>query len=169
MYSAAVVIASDRAASGIRPDACLPVFRELLESSRLHLEMERIVSDDPSELRACLRGLLEQSVDIIFTCGGTGCGPRDNTPEVIAELLDKATPGVDEAIRRFSASKSLFAMYSRGVSGISGSTLIISLPGSPKAVGEILGFLLPTIHHPLKLIHREIADCNEEVRSAKLR
>ncbi len=106
-----------------------------------------------------MAGLLAKDLDLLLTSGGTGCGPRDNTPEVTRQFIKRPTPGIDEAIRRFSTDKSPNALYSRAVSGIGGNTLIINLPGSPTAVKEILQFLLPTISHPLDLLRGRLTDC----------
>jgi len=162
-FRVGVLIASDRASSGEREDKCLPVFRSLLTNAGFQISKTDVCSDDPREIRAALALMLESEPDLVFTSGGTGCGPRDNTPDVVEKLLDKRTPGVDEAIRRFSQKKSKYAIYSRGISGLAGKTFIVSLPGSPKAVTEILEFLLPTIEHPLKLIADQIVDCASEI------
>jgi len=162
-FSVSVLIASDRASSGEREDKCLPIFRSLLTKAGFQISKTAVCSDAPQEIRAALALMLENEPDLIFTSGGTGCGPRDDTPDVVEKLLDKRTPGVDEAIRRFSQKKSKYAIYSRGISGLAGKTFLVSLPGSPKAVAEILEFLLPTIVHPLKLISDQIVDCASEI------
>lgn len=160
-YSVAIIIVSDRAASGEREDQCLPVFYSILPPATFEITQTRIISDDPDQIRAALKELLDQKPRLLFTSGGTGCGVRDNTPEITAELLTKPTPGVDEAIRSFSREKARFAMYSRAVSGLAGDTFVVNLPGSPGAVAEILQFLLPTIEHPLKLVAGQIKDCKD--------
>ena len=160
-YRVGIIIMSDRAASGEREDLVLPVFRELLPSDFIIGE-ERIISDDPSEIKRTLGLMIDREINLIFTSGGTGCSARDNTPEVTRELIDKPTPGLDEAIRVFSTSKSKHAIFSRAVSGIANRSFIVNLPGSPLAVREILEFILPLIRHPLKLIGGEIKDCQAE-------
>ena len=162
-FRVSVLIASDRASSGERDDECLPVFRSLLTEAGFLISKTAVCSDDPGEIQAALASMIEDNPDLVFISGGTGCGPRDNTPDVVEKFLNKRTPGVDEAIRRFSREKSRYAIYSRGISGLAGKTFLISLPGSPKAVAEILEFLLPTIEHPLKLIANQIADCASEI------
>lgn len=164
-YSVAVIIVSDRAATGVRKDKCLPVFEEQLSRHGLTLQESFIVSDDSDQILAALNQCIDAPYDLILTAGGTGCAPRDNTPEVTSRILDKPTPGVDEAIRRFSESKSPHAIFSRAVSGVAGKSYIVNLPGSPKAVGEILEFLLPRLKHPLGLISRSIIDCATEDNS----
>jgi molybdopterin adenylyltransferase len=162
-FIVSVLIASDRASSGEREDECLPVFRSLLTEAGFQISKTDVCSDDSREIQEALALIIEEEPDLVFISGGTGCGPRDNTPDVVEKLLDKRTPGVDEAIRRFSQKKSKYAIYSRSVSGLAGKTFLVSLPGSPKAVTEILEFLLPTIEHPLKLIANQIADCASEM------
>ncbi len=162
-YSVAIIIISDRASSGEREDGCIPVFCAALDNTLFEVTRTDIVSDTPEEITQALQVCIDNRIQLVLTSGGTGCAARDNTPEVTARLLERPTPGVDEALRRFSATKAKYAMYSRGVSGIAGSTFIINLPGSPKAVRESLEFLLPTIEHPLKLLASEINDCAKEV------
>ena len=159
-YQVGIIILSDRASSGEREDGCLPVFRELLNPPVFTISETIIASDDPIMIRQSLETFIAKQYALIITSGGTGCGPRDNTPEVTSALIDKPTPGVDEAIRRFSETKSKFAIYSRALSGMAGKSFILSLPGSPRAVREILEYLLPTITHPLKLAAAEVNDCD---------
>ena len=162
-YNTAILIISDRAASGEREDLCIPTFTDVLQNTPFTITYTAVVSDTPSEIETALKSALASSVKLILTSGGTGCAPRDNTPEVTMRIIERPTPGIDEALRRFSAGKAKFAMYSRGVSGIAGSTLIINLPGSPKAVRELVDFLLPTLEHPLKLLANQVNDCADEV------
>lgn len=164
IYRVAAVVISDRASRDEKADGCLPVFAQCLGKTNLRLEESRIVSDDSDEIRAVLKDLIRLDFHLVFTAGGTGCGPRDNTPEATRSFIEKYTTGIDEAIRSFSMKHSPYAIFSRGVSGYAGKTLIINLPGSPKAVGEILEFLLPIIEHPLKLSTGEIRDCRQEAR-----
>ncbi|RME19417.1 MAG: MogA/MoaB family molybdenum cofactor biosynthesis protein [Candidatus Zixiibacteriota bacterium] len=163
MYKVGVIVISDRAARGERRDACLPAFQEALSGSEFEIVDNTIVDDNPENVRLALTQFINTGLQLVFTSGGTGFAPRDNTPEVTREIIEKPAPGIDEAIRTFSRSKSPYAIYSRGVSGIAGQTLIINLPGSPRAVKEIVTFLLPTLHHPLKLIAGRLADCREDI------
>lgn len=158
-YRLAILIISDRAARGEREDRCLDQAQTILNNTQFKIVEDALCSDEPSEIRTALHSLLRSKPDLLFTCGGTGCAPRDNTPEVSAELIDTAVPGIAEAIRRFSADVNPNAIYSRAVSGFSGNTLIINLPGSPQAVAEILTFLLPSLEHPLQLRADKLADC----------
>lgn len=161
-YSVGIIIVSDRVFSGERQDNCLDVFKKYLDD-RFTLSESLIVNDDPEMIADALRKFISKKYNLIFTSGGTGCSKRDNTPEVTKSIIDKFTPGVDEAIRHFSKTKSPFAIYSRAVSGITNKSFIINLPGSPNAVKEIMEFLLETIEHPLKLITDQIEDCQKEL------
>lgn len=159
---AGIIIISDRAAEGSRPDRTLPIFARAFNDTDFILERKSIVSDDPEEIERALYALQADNLDIIFTSGGTGFSPRDNTPEVTRLFVERLTPGLDEAIRSYSQKKSPYAIYSRAVSGIRGRTLVINLPGSPDAVQQILEFLLPTLEHPLRLLKGEIKECHPE-------
>jgi molybdenum cofactor synthesis domain-containing protein len=161
-FEVGIIIISDRASTGEREDQCIPVFKSLLDSDRFEIAETAIVSDDPADIKTALEKMIANGRHLIFTSGGTGCGPRDNTPEVTRQLLEKPTPGLDEAIRTYSATKSRNAYFSRACSGVVGNSFIVNVPGSPKAVGEILEFIDPIIEHPLKLIARQIKDCTEE-------
>jgi len=161
-YSVGIIIISDRASRGEREDGCLPVFKETLDN-RFEISESAIISDDPKNINTALQDFISKGYSLIFTSGGTGCAPRDNTPEVTKKIIERFTPGVDEAIRTFSTTKSAYAIYSRAVSGIAKNSFIVNLPGSPKAVKEIVAFLLPTIEHPLRLVANLVKDCQKEL------
>jgi molybdenum cofactor synthesis domain-containing protein len=163
-YSVAVIIISDRASAGDREDLCLPEFISAFKDTDFNLIDSAVIPDNVDKIESKLRQYISESVDLIFTSGGTGCAPRDITPDATKSLLDKPTPGLDEAIRSFSLQKSPYAMFSRGVSGIAGKSLIVNLPGSPKAVSEILAYILPVIAHPLDLMAGRVKDCQEALR-----
>ncbi|HEX6125894.1 MAG TPA: MogA/MoaB family molybdenum cofactor biosynthesis protein [Pyrinomonadaceae bacterium] len=112
-----------------------------------------IVSDDLMQLRETIFALTERDdVDLLITTGGTGFGPRDNTPEATRSVIDREAPGIAEAMRRETAGKTPLAMLSRGIAGIRNKTLIINLPGSPKAVKECFEVLRPVLRHALAQI-----------------
>lgn len=161
-YTVGIIIISDRASKGEREDGCIPVFQKTLDD-RFQISETIIVSDDPEKIQTSLLDFISKKYNLIFTSGGTGCAPRDNTPEVTKNIIERFTPGVDEAIRIFSTTKSPYAIYSRALSGISKNSFIVNLPGSPKAVKEIVEFLLPTIEHPLRLIANLVKDCQKEL------
>lgn len=126
---------------------------QLLSLAGAEVVEKLIVSDDLEGLRNTLYALTERrDIDVIFTSGGTGFGPRDNTPEATRGVIEREAPGLAEAMRRETATKTPMAMLSRGVCGIRRNTLIINLPGSPKGVEECFEVIRPVLGHAIKLI-----------------
>ena len=147
---AAVVTASDSRTltddvSGLR-------LTELLNSSGALVIEHIVVSDDLEDLRQTLHSLTErEDIDLILTTGGTGLGPRDNTPEATRTVIDREVPGIPEAMRRETAVKSGTSMLSRGIAGTRNRTLIINLPGSPKGVEECFAVIVPVLQHAVQI------------------
>jgi molybdopterin adenylyltransferase len=128
----------------------------LLEAVGAEITERLIVTDDLSSLRETLYSLAErEDVDLILTTGGTGFGPRDTTPEATRAVIEREAPGLAEAMRRETASKTPMSMLSRAVCGIRGPTLILNFPGSPKAVEECFEVIRPVLSHALQLISGE--------------
>ena len=152
--------ASDKGSKGEREDKSGPAIRELIEPAGYHVRSERILADDEESLyQELVRLADEEQVDVIFTTGGTGLSPRDNTPEATLRAATKNVPGIAEAIRAYSLKITPRAMLSRAVSVMRGKTLIINLPGSPKAVKESLEYILPTLEHGLEIMRGEAGEC----------
>ncbi|HTX59744.1 MAG TPA: MogA/MoaB family molybdenum cofactor biosynthesis protein [Verrucomicrobiae bacterium] len=157
-FPAALIVLSDRAASGERADACIPLMRERLGAA-FEIVRELVLPDDPSALQAELIDLCDAgTVALILTSGGTGLSPRDRTPQATSAILDYDVPGIAEAIRAHSIALVRSAMLSRAVAGVRHRTLIVNLPGSPKAVGESLDVLLPVLPHALELLADRVLD-----------
>lgn len=157
-YRTAIVVLSDRASAGIRADACIPAIREILGTA-FQIDREAVLPDEPAALQAELIDLCDRDrVALVLTSGGTGLAPRDRTPQATAAILDYEVPGIPEAMRAASGRTVTTAMLSRAVAGVRGRTLIVNLPGSPKAVRETLGIVLPAIPHALDLLGEAILD-----------
>ncbi|MDA8059443.1 MAG: MogA/MoaB family molybdenum cofactor biosynthesis protein [Nitrospiraceae bacterium] len=149
-----VLTLSDRSYAGIRPDQSGPLAVKILKEAFAGSAIETAIL--PDDRKAIREKLLESSAngysDLIITTGGTGLAPRDVTPEATRDVLEREIPGISEAARAAGLAKTPHAMLSRGVCGTRGKTLIINLPGSPKAVAEYLSLLTPVIRHVLDLL-----------------
>lgn len=157
----AVVTLSDRAASGTRADESGALAASILESAIGGTLVSRdVMADDAAALQARLIELCDELVcDLVVTTGGTGLAPRDVTPEATLAVIDREVPGIAEAIRAGGLRKTPHAMLSRGVCGQRGSTLIVNLSGSPRAVREQLEILLPVLPHVLTTASGVSQDC----------
>ena len=150
---AAVLTVSDRSSRGEREDRSGRVIEELLQSIGAEIKEYRIVPDEQDTIAQVLRDFSDNAqVDLIVTTGGTGLARRDVTPEATLEIIDKRIPGFEEAMRAESIKVTPHGMLSRAVSGLRGRTLIINLPGSPKAVRETLSVILPALPHAVELV-----------------
>lgn len=153
---AAVLVVSDSAATGLKADETGPLIVERLSENGLQVLNCRIVSDEPDEIQeALLTYADEEKADLVITTGGTGLGPRDNTPEATRAILHREAPGLTETLRRYGQERTPYAMLSRGLAGTRGTTLIINLPGSKNAVRESLDALFPAVLHAFKMMRGE--------------
>ncbi len=153
MYRIAILTVSDRASSREYSDRSGPLIEEII-ASRTPWQVDRyvVVPDDFYLIVELLTMWAEEEIELILTTGGTGFAPRDITPEATLSVLQRQAPGIAEALRAESLKVTQHAMLSRGVAGIRGKTLIINLPGNPKAVRENLAVLLPILPHALELL-----------------
>ena len=150
--AAAVLTLSDLGAAGLREDTSGPAIRERLAQLGITVSEHAIQSDDADAIAERLREWIAQGLDLIVTTGGTGFGPRDNTPEATQRVIEREAPGLAELMRAEGLRKTPMAALSRGICGIAGRTLIVNLPGSERAVRENLDALAPVLPHALQLI-----------------
>lgn len=163
MFNAAVLTVSDRCFRGERPDSAGPLVAELLKDAGYQVVQTAIVPDEQPRIEQILREIAGAgSVQLLLTTGGTGFSPRDVTPEATLAVCTRLTPGIPEAMRRASMGVTNRAMLSRAQAGIRHGTLIVNLPGYPKAARENLEAVLPALAHGLEMLSGRPADCAAE-------
>lgn len=157
---AAIITASDRSHAGLREDLSGPRAAALLKAHYYEVAAYEICPDDQALLAEKMIFYADVlKVDLILTTGGTGFAPRDVTPEATRQVVERLAEGIPEAMRQYSLKLTSRAMLSRGVAGIRGGTLIVNLPGSPKAVEECLEYILEPLSHGLELLKGQGGDC----------
>lgn len=156
-YTVAIITVSDRGSKGERVDESGKVIEELVKSWAKIVSYS-IVPDEKEEIKRAILSQIDK-VDLIFTNGGTGLHPRDVTPDATLEVIDKEVPGIAEAIRFEGFKKTKKSILSRAVAGIKGKTLVINLPGSPKAVRESLEVILDALPHAIDKIKGDPSEC----------
>ena len=158
MITVAVLTLSDKGSKGEREDSSGPLIQDMLKSINAEVRFYDILPDEKELIK---KKLIEYSekVDLILTTGGTGLSPRDVTPEATLDIIDKQVPGIAEAMRSEGLKKTSRAMLSRAVAGVRGTSLIINLPGSPKAVKENLHVILEVIPHAIEKIKGDLSEC----------
>ena len=159
-FRAAIITLSDSGAKGEREDKSGPVIENILIKNGYDVVETVLIGDEKEVLEKQFIRLADmRQVDLILTTGGTGFSPRDTTPEGTLAVADRLAPGIAEAMRAYSMKITNRAMLSRGVSVIRGKTLIINLPGSPKAVKESLDCILDTLPHGLEVLRGNVSNC----------
>lgn len=159
-FKAAVITVSDKGARGERVDESGPAAKEMLEEAGYEVVETLIIPDEPEELKTELIRLADEvRADLVVTSGGTGFSVRDQTPEATLAVADRLAPGIAEAIRYQSMAVTNRAMLSRGVSVIRRQTVIVNLPGSPKAVRESLGYILDSLDHGIRILRGSASEC----------
>lgn len=159
-HTAGILTISDKGAAGEREDKSGAAIREILEDSGYSIERYAIVADEKDAIATELIKMAdEMEINLVITTGGTGFSPRDITPEATRDVIERETPGISEAIRMNSIAVTPKGMLSRGTSGIRKRTLIINLPGSPKAVRESLEYIISPLEHGLEILLMESTEC----------
>ena len=162
MIKAAVLTISDKGSRGEREDKSGEVIKEKLRLIKAEVVTYEIVPDERDIISEKLRSFAE-SANLILTTGGTGVSPRDVTPEATRDVIERELPGFSEAMRAESFRVTPRSIGSRAVSGMYKDTLIINLPGSPKAVSECLGVILDAIPHVIEVAKGKVSDCGKDV------
>lgn len=162
MYKVGIITSSDKGSAGLREDLGGPTIREIIENYPQDFTVEKtvILPDEQDQLAAEMIQMADQDqIDLIITTGGTGFSKRDVTPEATLSVVERRTPGIPEAMRSISLAITMRAMLSRAEAGIRGDSLIINLPGSPKAIREVLDPILPSVRHGLDILQGRDAEC----------
>lgn len=160
MFKVGIITASDKGAIGEREDLSGQIIKKIVELKGYKAEKTIILPDEEEAIKKEMIYMADElKVNLILTTGGTGFSKRDVTPEATQKVCDRMANGIAEAIRYYSLSITPRAMLSRAVSGIRGDTLIVNLPGSPKAVEESLSYAIDSIHHGLEILTGQTGEC----------
>jgi len=160
MFSAGILTISDKGSRGEREDLSGPEIRRIIAALPATVEASEVIPDEEEMIVEKLLDYADRKeFDLILTTGGTGLSPRDVTPEATRKVLDKEVPGIAEAMRAEGMKITPMAMLSRAAAGIRRRSLIVNLPGSPQAVRENLGVILPVLKHALEKIQGDPSDC----------
>ena len=157
---AAIITSSDSGYAGKREDVSGPVIAEMVREAGYEVVWQKVLPDDQAMLEEAMKEICDEGkADLLLTTGGTGFSPRDVMPEATLAVAERMVPGIPEAMRAYSMTITPRAMLSRAAACIRKSTLIINLPGSPKAVKESLGYILPSLQHGLEILTGEATNC----------
>ena len=160
MFRVAIICMSDKGSKGEREDISTKVIEEIVIKNGYEVVKKILIPDEYEEIQKNLIEICDNNqADLIITTGGTGFAKRDITPEATESVIERKVPGISEAIRNYSMTITKRAMLSRGVSGIRKETLIINLPGSPKAVRESLEYIIPELWHGFEILTGKAFDC----------
>ena len=163
MYRVGIITASDKGSRGERIDESGAKIKEIVADFGYEVVYYKVLPDDKDIISDEMKKLCDENlVDLILTTGGTGFSKRDNTPEATLEIGEKLVPGISEAIRSYSMQFTKKAMLSRGVSVIRKETLIINMPGSPKAVKESMECIMPALNHGIDILKRTASECGRK-------
>ena len=160
MIKAGILVISDKASRGVRKDESGPIMKKIIKKLPAEVSEYKIISDEKDQIKENLINWVDKlRLDLILTSGGTGIGARDVTPEATKEVIEKELPGFEEATRIKGLEKTPFSMLSRAIVGTRKKSLIINLPGSPKAVKENLEVILPAAKHGIEILKGETREC----------
>ena len=160
IFKAAIITASDKGSRGEREDLSGPAIQEMIEPEGYEVTVYKVLPDDQKALENEMKRIADEGLaDIIFTTGGTGFSLRDVTPEATIAVCDRLVPGIPEAMRAYSMTITPKGMLSRAAAGIRNQTLIVNMPGSPKAVKESLEYIIGPLRHGLEILLGEASEC----------
>lgn len=161
MIKVGILVISDKASRGERKDESGPIMKKIIKKLPAEVSEYKIISDEKDQIKENLINWVDKlRLDLILTSGGTGIGARDVTPEATKEVIEKELPGFVEAMRIKGLEKTPFSMLSRAMAGIRKKSLIVNLPGSPKAVKENLEVILPVLKHGIEILKGETSECS---------
>lgn len=160
MYRVAIITSSDSGYAGEREDKSGPVIAEIVKNNGYEVSFMKVLPDDREMLSNEMKRIAdEDAADIILTTGGTGFSPRDVMPEATMDIVERAVPGIPEAMRAYSMQFTKRAMLSRAAAGIRKGTLIVNMPGSPKAVTECLEYIISELDHAMGILKGTAKNC----------